>query len=158
MNAFQDGSKNGFECGSGMSDSLSMVRLLGAFDRVLHLPVGASVEDLSLEDASSQFRVLFFDLYQATSAAFEAPVSFALADWWLFSTSGCHLCQKAEAVLQQVQGVFGFGYVVFDLADFASVPVWVPFFERGADKLPFVVGNVGAMKYPFSVVDLQGLL
>ena len=78
---------------------------------------------------------------------------FREADWLLLGTSGCHLCDHAEAVLRQLQAVYPISYQLVDIADFDEL-LMMTF----ATTIPVVITPNSRLNYPFSVMDLQQLI
>lgn len=74
-------------------------------------------------------------------------------DWLLLGTSGCHLCTQAEEVLRCLQAVYPISYQLIDIAEFDE-PLMMAF----ASTIPVLITQNRRLNYPFSVMDLQGLM
>ncbi|MGP9688121.1 glutaredoxin family protein [Psychrobacter sp. AOP22-C1-C5] len=77
----------------------------------------------------------------------------SLDKWWLLGTSGCHLCDIAEQILSQFQAVQPIAYEHVDIADFDE-----SLMMEFATTIPVILTPTKRLNYPFSVMDLQGLL
>ena len=68
----------------------------------------------------------------------------------LFSTSGCHLCEEAQALLEQL----GVSYTLQDIID---KPQWG---DQYGTKIPVITTNVddNELGWPFDMVMLQQFL
>ena len=73
--------------------------------------------------------------------------------WWLFGTSGCHLCDVAEQIIMQFQAVQPIVYKNVDIADFDEALMM-----EFATTIPVILTPSKRLNYPFSVMDLQQLL
>lgn len=73
--------------------------------------------------------------------------------WWLLGTSGCHLCDIAEQIICQFRAVQPIAYENVDIADFDE-SLMMAF----ATTIPAILTPTKRLNYPFSVMDLQGLL
>lgn len=73
--------------------------------------------------------------------------------WWLLGTSGCHLCDIAEQIINQFQAVQPISYQYVDIADFDEALMM-----EFATTIPVVLTPSKRLNYPFSVMDLQQLL
>ena len=73
--------------------------------------------------------------------------------WWLLGTSGCHLCDIAEQIMYQFQAVQPVTYENIDIADFDE-----SLMMEFATSIPVILTPTKRLNYPFSVMDLQGLL
>ena len=73
--------------------------------------------------------------------------------WWLLGTSSCHLCDIAEQIISQFQAVQPITYETIDIANF-NEPLMMEF----ATTIPVILTPTKRLNYPFSVMDLQGLL
>lgn len=73
--------------------------------------------------------------------------------WWLFGTSGCHLCDIAEQIISQFQAVQPIIYENIDIADFDEALMM-----EFANAIPVILTPSKRLNYPFSVMDLQQLL
>ena len=72
--------------------------------------------------------------------------------WWLLGTSGCHLCIKAELLMQQFQAVQPIEYAKVDIADFDEALMM-----EFATTIPVLLTADKRLNYPFSVLELQQL-
>lgn len=68
----------------------------------------------------------------------------------LFSTSGCHLCEEAQVLLEQL----GVSYTIHDIID---QPQWV---EQYGIRIPVIATDVDdkELGWPFDMVMLQQFL
>lgn len=73
--------------------------------------------------------------------------------WWLLGTSGCHLCDIAEQIINQFQAVQPISYQHVDIADFDETLMM-----EFATTIPVILTPSKRLDYPFSVMDLQQLL
>ena len=73
--------------------------------------------------------------------------------WWLLGTSGCHLCTEAQSLMARFQSVYPITYQHVDIADFDEA-LMMDF----ATTIPVLLTPYERLDYPFSVMDLQGLL
>ena len=76
-----------------------------------------------------------------------------LDKWWLLGTSGCHLCDIAEQIINQFRAVKPVAYKNVDIADFNEALMM-----EFATTIPVILTPTKRLNYPFSVMDLQGLL
>lgn len=68
----------------------------------------------------------------------------------LYGTSACHLCEVAEALIQQQQKTGSFNYVKCDVSESDSL------FERYGVRIPVLQRADGAeLGWPFSASDLD---
>ena len=72
--------------------------------------------------------------------------------WWLLGTSHCHLCEQAEALLQQLQRVTPVCYQLLDIVTLTD-EIMTSF----ATSIPVILTPTSRLDYPFSVLDLQRL-
>lgn len=73
--------------------------------------------------------------------------------WWLLGTSGCHLCDDAAQILAQLSAVYPVNYQSVDIADFDEALMM-----QFATHIPVILTTSQRLDYPFTVLDLQGLL
>ena len=72
---------------------------------------------------------------------------------WLLGTTGCHLCDVAESLMNQLAAVQPINYHYIDISDFNE-----PLMMHFATTIPVVLTPTQRLNYPFSVLDLQQLL
>lgn len=72
---------------------------------------------------------------------------------WLLGTSGCHLCDVAESLMNQLSAVYPISYHYVDISDFDD-----PLMMQFAATIPVVLTPTQRLNYPFSVLDLQQVL
>lgn len=71
----------------------------------------------------------------------------------LYGTVGCHLCDEAEHMLQQVAAARGLEWRYVDIAD-SDVLV-----ERYGERIPILQAESGQeLSWPFSLLDVVRLL
>lgn len=73
--------------------------------------------------------------------------------WWLLGTTGCHLCDVAEQLLNDFQKVYLIDYIKVDIADFDEELIM-----QFATQIPVILTKNSRLDFPFSVLDLQWLL
>ncbi|WP_201535566.1 glutaredoxin family protein [Psychrobacter ciconiae] len=73
--------------------------------------------------------------------------------WWLLGTKGCHLCEVAEQLLNDLQKVFVIDYIKVDIADLDE-----DLMMQFATQIPVVLTTTARLDFPFSVLDLQKLI
>ncbi len=73
--------------------------------------------------------------------------------WWLLGTTGCHLCDIAEQLVQRFQAVQPIDIEHIDIADFDD-----DLMMHFATSIPVLLAPSKRLDYPFSVMDLQQLL
>lgn len=72
--------------------------------------------------------------------------------WWLLGTSGCHLCDVAESIIQQLQRVAPIQYQLLDITTLDDAMM-----AEFATLIPVVITPSARANYPFSILDLQQL-
>lgn len=72
--------------------------------------------------------------------------------WWLLGTSGCHLCDVAESILQQLQRVTPIQYQLLDIITLEDAMM-----SEFATLIPVIITPSARINYPFSILDLQQL-
>ncbi|MGM8871471.1 glutaredoxin family protein [Psychrobacter sp. 2Y5] len=72
---------------------------------------------------------------------------------WLLGTTGCHLCEVAESLMNQLAAVQPVTYHYIDISDLNET-LMMDF----ATTIPVVLTPLQRLDYPFSVLDLQQLL
>lgn len=97
------------------------------------------------------------DIQALRAEIVKAVPSLSTADrneqWWLLGTSNCHLCDEAENLMQRLQAVCTITYQSIDIADFDEALMM-----KFATSIPVLLTVNTRLDYPFSVLDLQGLL
>lgn len=92
-----------------------------------------------------------------TLASLHNTTTFDMSDyrdkWWLLGTTGCHLCNEAERLIERFQAVQPIDYQKVDIADFDEVLMM-----QFATTIPVLLTATKRLNYPFSVLDLQQLL
>ena len=74
-------------------------------------------------------------------------------DLILYGTSACHLCEVAEALLQQQQNTHTFNYIKCDISESDDL------FTRYGVRIPVLRRDDGAeLGWPFNTSDLDAFL
>ena len=77
--------------------------------------------------------------------------------WILYSTQGCHLCEQAVSVIQQLQGSFAIEYQIVDIADGEQAEQLI---QRFGERIP-VLENTQlqeTLDWPFDIEKLTAWL
>lgn len=90
-------------------------------------------------------------------AMLEGTATFNTSDyhdkWWLLGTTGCHLCDEAERLIECFQAVQPIDFQKIDIADFGEALMM-----QFATTIPVLLTTTKGLNYPFSVLDLQQLV
>ena len=70
--------------------------------------------------------------------------------WQLYSTLGCHLCERAEQLLQQFGDTRALHWYSIDIAELPEVQMLAL-----AQQIPVLTTEHGRLTWPFSLVDLM---
>lgn len=73
-------------------------------------------------------------------------------DWILYGTLGCHLCEQAEQLLQQVQCARPVTWTVVDIADLPEAEQMAL-----ARRIPVLQAGAQQLGWPFGLPDLMRL-